>query len=223
MISGYPPRRAWMQWAIGPVLLLLCALAQAQPAPQPGHADGAQRTLLVMGDSLSAGYGMAAEQGWVSLLADELAGEHPDWRVVNASISGETSAGGAARIIGEAWRNRPDVVVIALGANDGLRGLPLREMRRNLARMIGVAQHVDARVLLVGMQMPPNLGPEYTAGFEQVYRDLAELFDVELLPFLLEPIALDADAYQDDNLHPTQAAQARILAHVRPALLPMLD
>ncbi|MGO1542322.1 MAG: arylesterase [Luteimonas sp.] len=211
-----------MQWAIGPVLMLLCALALAQPAPQAAADDG-ERTVLVMGDSLSAGYGMAATEGWVSLLADDLAASHPGWRVVNASISGETSAGGASRIIGEAWRHRPDVVVIALGANDGLRGLPLREMRRNLARMIGVARHVDADVLLVGMRMPPNLGEEYTDGFEQVYRDLAELFDVELLPFLLEPIALDADAYQQDDLHPTQAAQARILAHVRPALLPLLD
>ncbi|MFZ7096078.1 arylesterase [Luteimonas dalianensis] len=212
-----------MQWAIGPVLLLLCTLAQAQPAQQAGAPDDARRTLLVMGDSLSAGYGMAAEQGWVSLLADELGSSHPDWRVVNASISGETSAGGAARIIGEAWRNRPDVVVIALGANDGLRGLPLAEMRRNLARMIGVARHVDARVLLVGMQMPPNLGADYTRGFEGVYRDLSTLFDVPLVPFLLEPIALQADAYQADDLHPTAAVQPRIADHVRPALLPLLD
>ena len=211
-----------MQWAISPVLLLLCALAQAQPAPQPGTPGEAQRTLLVMGDSLSAGYGMAAEQGWVSLLADELAGEHPDWRVVNASISGETSAGGAARIIGEAWRNRPDVVVIALGANDALRGLPLRELRRNLARMIGVSQHVDARVLLLGMRMPPNLGADYTRGFERTFQDLATLFDVELLPFLLEPVAGDRANFMDDNLHPTAAAQPAIRDHVLPALAPLL-
>lgn len=218
MIAGYSTGRA-RQWAMGTALLLLCALAHAQPA----SGDDRTRTLLVMGDSLSAGYGMAAAEGWVSLLATELATSHPEWRVVNASISGETSAGGAARIIGEAWRHRPDAVVIALGANDGLRGLPLREMRRNLARMIGVSQHVGARVLLVGMRMPPNLGRDYTEGFEQVYRDLAGLFDVALLPFLLDPIALDADAYQQDNLHPTAAAQARILDHVRPALLPLLD
>ena len=227
MIAGYSPRRGWLQGATAALLVLVCALgavtqAQAQPAPQspPGEAP---HTLLVMGDSLSAGYGMAATEGWVSLLADELAGSHPDWRVVNASISGETSAGGAARIIGEAWRHQPDAVVIALGANDGLRGLPLAEMRRNLARMIGVARHVDARVLLVGMRMPPNLGPDYTRGFEQVYRDLADLFDVTLVPFLLEPIALDPDAYQQDNLHPTEAAQPRILDHITPSLLPLLN
>ena len=223
MISGYPHPRVGLQWFLAASLLLVATLAQAQTAPEPAAADASQRTLLVMGDSLSAGYGMAAEEGWVSLLADDLAASHPHWKVVNASISGETSAGGASRIIGEAWRHQPDVLVIALGANDGLRGLPLREMRRNLARMIGVAQHVGADVLLVGMRMPPNLGQEYTHGFEQVYAGLAELFGVELLPFLLEPIALDADAYQQDNLHPTQAAQARILAHVRPALLPLLD
>lgn len=218
MIPAYSPRRGLVQWAIGPVLLLLCALAQAQPAPEQE-----KHTVLVMGDSLSAGYGMAAAEGWVSLLADDLAASHPGWQVANASISGETSAGGAARIIAEAWRHQPDVVVIALGANDGLRGLPLADMRRNLARMIGVAQHVDARVLLVGMRMPPNLGDEYTRGFERVYRDLSALFDVPLVPFLLEPIALQADAYQADDLHPTAAVQPRILDHVGPALLPLLD
>ncbi|AOH35524.1 arylesterase [Luteimonas sp. JM171] len=223
MISGYPHPRVALQWLIAITLLLAAPLAHAQSGPAGQPTDAPPRTLLVMGDSLSAGYGMAAEDGWVSLLADELARSHPDWRVVNASISGETSAGGASRIIGEAWRHQPDVVVIALGANDGLRGLPLHELRRNLARMIGVAQHVGAEVLLVGMRMPPNLGPEYTEGFEQVYRDLAALFDVTLLPFLLEPIALEAGAYQDDNLHPTEAAQPRILAHVQPALLPLLD
>src|SRR5690606_32233587 len=175
MISGYPHPRVGLQWLLAAALLFMATLAQAQPAPDPATNGEPQRTLLVMGDSLSAGYGMAAEEGWVSLLADELSRSHPDWRVVNASISGETSAGGASRIIGEAWRHQPDVVVIALGANDGLRGLPLREMRRNLARMIGVARHVGAEVLLVGMRMPPNLGRDYTEGFEQVYRDLADL------------------------------------------------
>ena len=203
---------------MGTALLLLCALAHAQPA----SGDDRTRTLLVMGDSLSAGYGMAAAEGWVSLLATELATSHPEWRVVNASISGETSAGGAARIIGEAWRHRPDAVVIALGANDGLRGLPLREMRRNLARMIGVSQHVVARVLLVGMRMPPNLGPDYTRGFERTFRQLADFFDVPLLPFLLEPVAAERASFQEDNLHPTAAAQPAIAAHVWTALAPLL-
>ena len=207
------------------ILWLLLALlpahasAQAQAAVPPPPT----RTLLVMGDSLSAGYGMAANEGWVGLVADRLRGSHPDWRVVNASISGETSAGGSARIVDEVVRNRPAVVVIALGANDGLRGLPLREMRRNLARMIGAAQFVGAEVLLVGMRMPPNLGADYTRGFERVYRDLAKLFDVELLPFLLEPIALDRAGFQSDNLHPTAAVQPVLRDHVWRKLAPMID
>ncbi|MFT3754552.1 MAG: arylesterase [Pseudoxanthomonas sp.] len=216
MKSGYAGKRRFVQCAIGWLLALLFtapAFAQ-QPAP---------RTVLVMGDSLSAGYGLAADEGWVSLLGKKLAAEQPGWRVVNASISGETTAGGSSRIVAEVLRNKPAVVVIALGANDGLRGLPLREARHNLARMIGASQHVGAKVLLVGMRMPPNLGPEYTQGFERVYRDLSQQFHTGYLPFLLEPIALDRNAYQDDNLHPTAAAQPKLLAHVWPALRPLLD
>ncbi|TYT26131.1 arylesterase [Luteimonas viscosa] len=220
MTEGYAACRRPMQWAIGLLLLLALWPAFAQPAPA---ADPAPRTVLVMGDSLSAGYGMAAPEGWVSLLGERLAERKPGWRVVNASISGETTAGGSARIVGEVLRHRPDVVVIALGANDGLRGLPLAEARRNLARMIGASQHVGAKVLLVGMRMPPNLGADYTAGFERNYRDLSRLFDTALLPFLLEPIALEREAYQDDNLHPTIAAQPKLLDHVWTALEPLLQ
>ncbi|MCD9029813.1 arylesterase [Luteimonas sp. BDR2-5] len=212
----------WLRWAVACLLSLsVVAQAQAQPASTP-PADAPAHTLLVMGDSLSAGYGMAAAQGWVSLLQQQLDATTPGWRVVNASISGETSAGGASRIATEVVRLQPDVVIIALGANDGLRGLPLAEARRNLARMIGASQHVGARVLLVGMRMPPNLGPDYTAGFEQNYRDLAQLFDTALLPFLLEPVAEDRANFQDDNLHPTVEAQPAILDHVWPALQPLL-
>lgn len=222
----YAAFRRRMQWAIGWGLLLLAALPAAQAAEPAGArpaADAAPHTILVMGDSLSAGYGMAAAEGWVALLADQLAASHPGWRVVNASISGETTAGGSSRITAEVLRHRPDVVVIALGANDGLRGLPIREMRRNLARMIGASQHVGAEVLLVGMRMPPNLGAEYTRDFEALYRELAEFFDVPLLPFLLEPVALEREAFQDDNLHPTPAAQARLRDHVWTALEPLLQ
>ena len=166
---------------------------------------------------------MSASPGLVGLLGQRLSRELPGWRVVNASISGETTAGGSARIVGEVLRHQPDVVVIALGANDGLRGLPLSEARRNLARMIGASQHVGAKVLLVGMRMPPNLGADYTAGFEKNYRDLSQLFDTALLPFLLEPIAMDREAFMDDNLHPSVAAQQTLLDHVWPALRPLLD
>lgn len=225
---------AWwgpIQCAIGLALVLLVALFL--PALVPVHAGpvapttpdhaGDTRTVLVMGDSLSAAYGLSAAEGWVALTAERIAERNPGWQVVNASISGETSAGGAARIIDALVRNRPEVVVIALGANDGLRGLPTDLTAQNLARMIGAAHGAGARVLLIGMQMPPNLGATYTKAFEQNYRTLAERFDVALLPFLLEPIALDRDAYQADNLHPVAAAQPKLRDHVWPKLAPLLD
>ncbi len=206
--------------------LLLAALALAPAMAAPQSADGGgdtRRTVLVMGDSLSAGYGLSADQGWVALLERRMARDFPGCRVVNASISGETSAGGSARVVGEVLHHRPAVVVIALGANDALRGLPLPELHRNLARMIGASQHVGAEVLLVGMRMPPNLGPDYTRGFERTFRQLADFFDVPLLPFLLEPVAAERASFQEDNLHPTAAAQPAIAAHVWTALAPLLD
>ena len=203
--------RSWGLW-LGVMLAMLAAPA----------AQARELKVLVMGDSLSAAYGLRADQGWVAMIGERLAREHPGWQVVNASISGQTSAGGSARVVEEVLRHRPGVVVIALGANDALRGLPLPELRRNLARMIGASRHVGARVLLVGMRMPPNLGPDYTRGFEQTYRDLAAFFDVELLPFLLEPVAADRGNFMDDNLHPTAEAQPAIARHVWPALEPLL-
>lgn len=185
-------------------------------------AEPAGRVLLVMGDSLSAGYNLAADQGWVSLLGERLAGRDPAWKVVNASISGETTAGGAARIDSELATHRPHVVVIELGANDGLRGLPMEQARANLTRMIEAAQAAKARVLLVGMEMPPNYGPEYTAQFRDMFRALAESYRIPLLPFLLEPIAREREAFQADNLHPVAEVQPRILDHVWPALEPLL-
>ena len=207
--------------------MLLVAVAlpvQAQPAKSAAATPAATptRTVLVMGDSLSAGYGMAASQGWVALTGDRLATRNPGWRVVNASISGETSAGGASRIQAELKRTRPSVVVIALGANDGLRGLPLEQTRGNLDRMIRAAKGARARVLLVGMRMPPNLCKAYTDGFSANYAALAKSHGVTLLPFLLEPIALDRNAYQADNLHPTAAAQPKLRDHVWKALAPLL-
>lgn len=216
-----PTRRP--QWAIGWVALLLAAALQAQPAPSRTHAAAHPRTVLVMGDSLSAAYGLAASQGWVALTADRIAATRPGWRVVNASISGETSAGGAARIVDAVVRTRPSVVVVALGANDALRGLPLRQTRRNLARMIGASRGVGARVLLVGMRIPPNYGAAYTREFERGYRDLAARFDTALVPFLLQPVASRRANFQDDNLHPTAAAQPAIRDHVWRVLGPMLD
>jgi len=230
---------AWprMQWAMVMVLLLAGCGAPAE-APRESAPDRAvvapvaeapvvdtvaERTVLVMGDSLSAGYGMAASQGWVALAGQKLAAEHPGWRMVNASISGETTAGGAARIDAELARVEPEVVVVALGANDGLRGLPLEQTRANLVRMVRAAKAAGAEVLLVGMRMPPNLGQAYTEGFEANYHEVAAAEEVVLLPFLLEPIARDRGAFQDDNLHPGAAVQPQLRDHVWPALEPLLE
>ena len=196
--------------------------ASVAPGSLPATTATAPRTVLVIGDSLSAAYGLSAEQGWVALTAARIAASQPGWRVVNASVSGETTAGGAARVVREVVRHRPAVVVIALGANDGLRGLPLRQTRTNLARMIGAAQGVNAKVLLVGMRMPPNYGAAYTQEFERGYVELAKRFDTALLPFLLAPIATDRSAFQADNLHPVAGAQPKLRDHVWQALAPLL-
>lgn len=186
-------------------------------------ASTPQRTLLVLGDSLSAAYGLGADEGWVALLDARLQSQQRGWRVVNASVSGETTAGGRSRLAGELQRHRPHLVVIELGANDGLRGLPLAHTRDNLDAMIRSSREAGAKVLLVGMRLPPNYGPDYTEGFERNYRELAAAHGIPLLPFLLEPIAEERDAFQADNLHPVAAAQPRLLEHVWPALLPLLD
>lgn len=229
MKDGYAVARPRVQCAIGWVWLLVFATlaglgnAHAQPAAAArSHVATDPRTVLVMGDSLSAAYGISAKEGWVALTAERIAREQPGWRVVNASISGETTAGGAARIVDAVVRHRPSLVVIELGANDALRGLPLRQTRRNLARMIGAAQGIGARVLLLGMRIPPNYGPAYTAEFERGYRDLSRRFDTALVPFLLEPVATGRDNFQGDNLHPTAAAQTKLRDHVWPALAPLL-
>ena len=215
---------------IAAVALLVAGFAfaaGAQPARKPATTatattPAAQRAVLVMGDSLSASYGLSAAQGWVSLTAQKIAKEKPGWRVVNASISGETTAGGAARIAAELERHRPSVVVIELGANDGLRGLPLAQTRANLAKMIAAAKAANAKVLLIGMRLPPNYGPDYTRGFERTFRELSQQHKTAFLPFLLEPIAMNERAFQADRLHPTAAAQPILRDHVWPALLPLL-
>lgn len=227
--KGYAGSRLGIQCAISWVAVLMLAVsvlfapALAQTAARAAPAAKPARTVLVMGDSLAAGYGLAASQGWVALTADRIARDKPGWRVVNASISGETTAGGAARIAGELKRTKPAVVVIELGANDGLRGLPLAQSRANLERMVRASKDAGAKVLLIGMRMPPNLGREYTQGFADNYTALAKQYDVALLPFLLEPIALDRNAFQADNLHPVASAQPKLRDHVWKVLAPLLQ
>ncbi|MBU6247072.1 MAG: arylesterase [Xanthomonadaceae bacterium] len=194
--------------------LLLCGMAAAHAAPA--------RSVLVLGDSLSAAHNIPVESGWVNLLYGRLAKMEPPWRVVNASISGETSLSGRNHLPALLAKEHPAVVVIELGANDGLRGLPLDALRANLAAMIDMAQRAGARVLLLGIELPVNYGPQYRDGLRAVYADLARQKHVALVPFLLDGVALDPSLMQDDGLHPTAAGEPRVLANVWPALEPLL-
>ena len=178
--------------------------------------------ILVYGDSLSAAYGIARNEGWVTLLEERLRQRRLDYTVVNASISGETTSGGASRIATALAQHKPGIVVLALGANDGLRGLPVAQMRENLAAIIRTAQKAGSRILLVGMKMPPNYGPQYTREFEQVYAALAREFKLRLVPFILDGVAGSRDLFLDDNLHPTAKAQAVILENIWKGLAPLL-
>ena len=181
----------------------------------------ASKTILVMGDSLSAGYGIRQEQAWPALLAKRLTEKQLDYSVANLSISGETTAGGRARLQPALQQHQPAVVIIALGANDGLRGLPLKQMRDNLNAMVAAAQKNGAKVLLAGIRLPPNYGP-YATEFHASFGEIARSKKTALLPFLLEPIASRSGFFQADNLHPTAEAQPLILDHVWPTLLPLL-
>jgi acyl-CoA thioesterase-1 len=214
---------AWRKGAESLVMMLAVALLAPWAQADEAAEAPAARTLLVMGDSLSAAYGLAAEQGWVHLLAQRLARSHPDWRVVNASISGETTAGGAARIGPALEQHDPALVLVELGANDALRGLPIEHAAGNLRRIIEAAKAREAEVLLVGIRIPPNYGLDYAASLQRMYVELAEAHDIELLPFLLEPIAAEREAFQADNLHPTAEVQPRVMEHVWASLAPMLE
>ena len=187
-------------------------------ASRPQAAAAAARTLLVLGDSLSAEYGLARGAGWVALLEQRLAERHPGWTVVNASISGETTSGGATRIAGLLDRHRPAAVVVELGGNDALRGLDLNATRGNLDRIVGASREAGAKVLLLGMQVPPNYGKAYTDAFAQVFQDVAKVHQAPLVPFFLDGVAEDMSLFQPDRIHPNAQAQPRMLENVWPAL-----
>jgi len=176
----------------------------------------------VFGDSLSAAYGLRSEQGWVALLDKRLQSQGYGYQVVNASVSGETTGGGLERLPRALQLHKPEILVLELGANDALRGLPLNLARDNLAHMIDLAQRRGARVLLVGMRIPPNYGPRYTAEFTQMYADLRDRYRLALVPFLLESVALDPARMQDDGLHPNARGQPAVLDTLWPELVPML-
>ncbi len=198
-------------------LLVLCLYLSAYPG------SGIAATLLVMGDSLSSAYGIKLEQGWVALLQarlNEKSEQH--WRVINASISGETSNGGKTRLPAALKEAKPDIVLLGLGSNDGLMGRPLRNLKINLNDMVEMARSQDAKVLLLGNLIPPNYGSAYTGGFAKVYTDISSEEGISLVPFLLEGVATDFDLMQNDGLHPTAEAQPQILDNVWPYLEPML-
>ena len=176
----------------------------------------------MFGDSLSAGYGLQAGQGWVSLLERRLTDEGYGQRVVNASVSGETTAGGASRLPRALAQHHPDILILELGANDGLRGLPLASARGSLSAMIAASQKAKARVLLVGVQLPPNYGPTYTQGFRELFGQLARDHRTALVPFLMEGVALKESLMQADGLHPNAAGQPLLLDNVWRALKPLL-
>ncbi len=178
--------------------------------------------MLVFGDSLSAGYGLAANQAWPNLLQRDLADSKTPYRVVNASVSGETTAGGLTRLPAALKEHHPKLVVLELGANDGLRGLPVDAAQRNLARMIELAQAAGAKVHLIGMQMPPNMGPDYTRSFANMYPTLARQYRTGLTPFLLAPVIMHPDLFQADQLHPTAAGQPLLATQIRKDLAPLL-
>jgi acyl-CoA thioesterase I len=193
------------------VLIVASAAARAE-AP----------VILVFGDSISAGYGLPLEQGWVELLKTRLKSQGYGDQVVNASVSGETTAGGLARLPRALELHHPSIVILELGGNDGLRGLPITQMRANLAQMAALSSTAGAKVLLLGMRMPPNYGPEYTKQFAMVFSDLATEKKLPLVPFLLTNIALSPALLQGDDIHPNAQGQPVLLDNVWPTLKPLL-
>jgi acyl-CoA thioesterase-1 len=179
-------------------------------------------TILVLGDSLSAAYNIRLEQGWVALLQGRLKAQGYGHRVVNASASGETTGGALARLPRALELHRPAVVIVELGGNDGLRGLPIADVRRNFESLIRLSRAAGAKVLLVGMRIPPNYGPAYAKAFHDLYGDLARRHELPLVPFFLDGIALDDSLMLEDGLHPNAAAQPKLLDQVWPQLKPLL-
>ncbi|NKF21264.1 arylesterase [Solimonas marina] len=195
------------------VLLLGCAIPALATA-----ADGKPPVWLVLGDSLSAAYGIPQSQGWVALLQQRLSDRGYRAQVINASVSGETTSGGLARLPALLARHQPQVVLIELGGNDGLRALPIKIMRQNLQRLVDLSRQAGARTAIFQMQLPPNYGPTYVTEFADSYPLLAKRNDIALVPFLLAPIATDRDAFQADGIHPLATSEPKVLDAIWPAL-----
>jgi len=206
--------------------LVLTALSVSSAATTTSAAitDSADENpiILVMGDSISAGYGIQREQGWVHLLQARLNAHGSNWRVVNASISGETSGGGLARLPQALTVHSPTLMILELGGNDGLRGYPLARIRENLQAIAELALTAGVEVLVVGMQIPPNYGPRYTRGFQSMFTEVAQATGATMVPFLLEDVALEPGFMQSDGIHPTAEAQPLLLDTLWPYLEPLL-
>ena len=185
-------------------------------------AYGAEQTIVVVGDSLSSGYGIATEQSWVSMLEDRLQAEGYGYRIVNASIAGDTSSGGLSRLPRLLEKHDPQLVVIELGGNDGLRGQPVTALRDNLAKMIELSRESGADVVLAGIQIPPNYGSTYTKALSAVYPELAQRYGAPLIDFILEDVALNRELMQPDGIHPNAAGQKIVFANVWRVLSPLL-
>jgi acyl-CoA thioesterase-1 len=209
--------------ALAAIRFLACLLfAAGAVTARAADAPAAAPVILVLGDSLSAAYGIKVEQGWVALLQARLRAKGYGHRVVNASSSGETTGGGLARLPRALATHRPAIVIVELGGNDGLRGLPVADIRRNLTAIIRTSQQAGARILLVGMRIPPNYGSAYTRDFQALFGDLARQYKLPSVPFLLEDIAADESLFQADGIHPSAAAQPVLLDEVWPHLQPLL-
>ncbi|AOJ74051.1 arylesterase [Burkholderia ubonensis] len=209
--------------ALAALLATLCAATvPARAASAAPAAPEGRPTLVVLGDSLSAEYGLPRDTGWVALLRQRLATERIDYSVANASVSGDTTSGGRARLPAVLARLKPAIVVVELGANDALRGVPLATTERNLREIVADAQRARAKVVLVGMFVPPNYGPDYTQKFHGIYTRLSKDLGVPLVPFLLAGIENRPDMFQADQIHPTRQAQGVLLDNVWPSLKPLL-
>lgn len=180
------------------------------------------QSILVLGDSISAGYGMSLEQGWVALMATQLAEDYPEYSVVNASISGETTAGGLRRLPALLQQHQPQLVLIELGGNDGLRGYPVKTLRGNLRKLVDLASDSGAKVILLPVAIPPNYGSRYTTAFTQSYAEVAEDTDSHLSALIFEGVATDTALMQPDGIHPTVQAQPLLLANILPTVLAVL-
>ena len=209
----------WIKW----LLLIALPISVAANNSASDTEGNTTQSLIVLGDSISAGYGIRREEGWVELLAQDLAQRELEWSVVNASISGDTTGGGLARLPGLLETHNPGLVIIELGGNDGLRGYPIDRIEQNLARMVALVREQGATPVIAAMRIPPNYGPRYANAFDGVFAKVAASEDVALIPFLLNSVALEDGMMQSDGIHPTAEAQPLLLQEVLPVLEPLLN